>query len=388
MQDRCAGRRIAREFLLDALRGMAEHVGSRDLAALELAGGAEHVEHRLLDGLEPSLIAQGLIALSCRFAGLPQRQAEAGGENGRQRGGPAPVPERAPQPVAAFVAARLHEPATERVREVGTEALGTGIAPCRIAAQRLDEDRIEIDAQRTFGTAVHRHGRGCARRRRLRTEHPRDRHRHRGAGQPMRRAPGDQPIQHRTERIDVGRGRERLPGKLFGRGVVQRQRMAGTGLRIIGEAGHAEIDQARPSVAIDQQIGRLQIAMDDEPCMRVGERLADRQDQRHDGARVEREPLAVDVDRLAVDVLHDHVRPAAVQQSAIDQARDAGVFEQRENLALVGEPRPGLGSGIGDQLERCALRELAVGALDLVDLAHAAAADRAHDAPGAGPRTG
>ena len=86
-------------------------------------------------------------------------------------------------------------------------------------------------------------------------------------------------------------------------------------------------------------------------------------------------------DRHALDVLQDEVRHALLGRAAVEQPRDVGVLEVREDLPLVPEARD-RGAALQLELERLdrdLLVELVVVADGQVDRAHAAASERAHD---------
>ena len=123
--------------------------------------------------------------------------------------------------------------------------------------------------------------------------------------------------------------------------------------------------------------------MDDEVAMRVRDRVADLEEQCETRAEIRVPGVAVVGDHLPFDVLHHGVRSAIRCHAAVEQACDAGMIEPREDLALGVEAIDQLRRFAAGELERGTLLELPVGARGLVDLAHAAPADEAHDAPGA-----
>jgi len=77
--------------------------------------------------------------------------------------------------------------------------------------------------------------------------------------------------------------------------------------------------------------------MNDEVSVGEVHRLAHHAEQLE--AARDREPggPAVDVERLAVDVLHDEVRIAVAGAAAVDQPRDVGMGQRRQDLALLRE---------------------------------------------------
>ena len=85
---------------------------------------------------------------------------------------------------------------------------------------------------------------------------------------------------------------------------------------------------------------------------------------------------AVDIDRLAVDVLHCDVRTAVLIDPGVVEARDVRMLEQRTDVAFT---RHALAEASGPrqprQLQRNLPLEGAIGALGQPYAAHAAAAD-------------
>ena len=118
--------------------------------------------------------------------------------------------------------------------------------------------------------------------------------------------------------------------------------------------------------------------MDDQSRMRVRDCAGDLRDERDPGAHVELVLAAVDVDRLAFDVLEREIRPAVLRDARVVQASDVRMLERREDLAL-------LSRALGELRQRPPVRQLqcdlspqdAVGALRQPYGAHAAFADRA-----------
>ena len=95
-----------------------------------------------------------------------------------------------------------------------------------------------------------------------------------------RRAPGQQMIQRRAQGIHVGAPRDTRPlaGRLFGRQVVRRtQHLPGDGQfrAAFQPPGQAEIHQVRLVLRINQNVGGLQIAVQNTSLMGVVYRLGD-----------------------------------------------------------------------------------------------------------------
>ena len=85
--------------------------------------------------------------------------------------------------------------------------------------------------------------------------------------------------------------------------------------------------------------------MDDQVLMRVLDGGADVDEQLEPLAEVELSLIAVLIERLAFDVLHDQVRLAILRLACIDQARDVRMIEARENLPLGTEAHAEIGGG-------------------------------------------
>ena len=196
--------------------------------------------------------------------------------------------------------------------------------------------------------------------------------------------------QHDTQRPDIDRGGRGLAADLLGRGVFRRvepqARDGGFRRRgVIEQLGDAEVEQFHAAVVGDQDVAGLEIAVNDEPCVGVRDRFAHRQEQPQAFAQAEAQRIAVRAQVAAVDVFEREERLAVRAGAAVEQARDVGMLEAGEDLALGAEalgemlharPRP-------HQLQRRALLETAVHALGEVDRAHAALPDQLQQPPSA-----
>ena len=89
---------------------------------------------------------------------------------------------------------------------------------------------------------------------------------------PLERAlPGEQLVEHETERVDVAARGHLAAGELLGRHVGRR---AGA-QRFAGDAGQAEVGDPDLAAAVEHDVRRLEIAMDDAAIVRRGEAGAD-----------------------------------------------------------------------------------------------------------------
>ena len=89
----------------------------------------------------------------------------------------------------------------------------------------------------------------------------------------------------------------------------------------------------RPS-GVDEDVAGLEVAVDDQTLMRVTHRAADVAKELQPLTHPVAALLAIAVERLAVDELHHEVRQPVVGRAAVDEPRDVGVLEAREDLAL------------------------------------------------------
>ena len=150
-------------------------------------------------------------------------------------------------------------------------------------------------------------------------------------------------------------------------------------LQPAGGLGQAEVDHLGDRlavVALDQDVRRLQVAVDDPLLVRVLHRRADLAEQRQPVRQAEAVLVAVLGERDALDQLHDEERPAVVGRAGVEDPGDVGVVHQGQGLPLRLEPGqdgPRVHARL-DQLERhLPLDRLRL--LGEVDGAHAPFAD-------------
>ena len=91
-------------------------------------------------------------------------------------------------------------------------------------------------------------------------------------------------------------------------------------------------------VALDQDVRRLEVAVDDPLLVRVLHRRADLAEERQPLREAEPVLVAVVGERDALDQLHDEERPAAVGGAGVEDLGDVGVVHQRQGLPLGLEP--------------------------------------------------
>ena len=394
---------LAREFSVAAHDAGVEQAAHVDAAGVgRFARVLEQADHEILHRLRARGLAQG-------FARLPGDDAERGGQHqqhqqrGRQR--PAVPVHVLAQAVFDAVRTRLHRLAVEEAADVQRQRFDRGVAALRLFGQGLAHDVVDVarDLARELAQRVRafrfRIGHALQRMRGTLRVGVQDRFLPLRVGRPARLvglAAGEQFVQHHAERIHVGHGRDWFAADLFRRGVVQgegAQAGAGVvehGLGVVEQLGDAEVEQAHVVERGDQDVRRLQVAVHDQVRVRVADRVAGLQEQR-EPLRQRRLPLQRPVgDRFAVDVFQREVGLAVLGGAGIEQARDVGVLQPREDLPFAGEAQPqvGVGQAGAQQLQRDPALVQAVVAVGHPDLAHAAFAEQAFEPVRADARAG
>ena len=178
------------------------------------------------------------------------------------------------------------------------------------------------------------------------------------------RATRERLVEHHPDRVEVRRRGHREPLRLLGREVLGRSEHR-AGLRDLRRAGagDAEVRDPGAALAVDEDVLRLQVAMDDPVLvreLRAGEDLADDLERLAD-----REPAADQVlERCALDVLHRDEVPT-VGLAAVVHADDVLVLHPRGRLGLAAEALDELGvlgEALVQELQRDpALEHLVVG---------------------------
>ena len=143
------------------------------------------------------------------------------------------------------------------------------------------------------------------------------------------------------------------------------------------QLGDAEVEQLHLAGFGDQDVGRLQVAMDHERTMGGGDRPAGAEEQLDARAQVEPVGVAVGVDRPAVHVLHREVRQPIVGDAAVEQRGDVRMRETGQDVALGEEAiaQRRIEHGRARQLERDQPLIDAVGPAGEIHHAHAAVAN-------------
>jgi hypothetical protein len=177
----------------------------------------------------------------------------------------------------------------------------------------------------------------------------------------------DRTEHHARRRPALDRQRGRLPGRLPGRITGRRQ------------FGDSEIENLDATVAGDEHVLRLEVAVDDALVMRGGQTARELRgvlDCLPYGERPSAKPLA---QRLAVEELRHEVADAAVGAD-VEHREDIWVIERRCRACFLLESPQAIGvdpGRRGEHFEGDVAIEPRIAGTE--DLAHTAGADRAHD---------
>lgn len=197
---------------------------------------------------------------------------------------------------------------------------------------------------------------------------------------------GEQLIEDGAEAIDVGGGGDGVAAELLGARILGREEELGDGLIEIGgdELGDAEIEEAGVAAVVDQDVAGLDVAMDNEALVGVGDGFGYLEEELAALVRGEVEPVGVVGNGFAIDVLHDEEGTAIGHGAAIEKACGVGVIELSEDLAFAAETFGGIGTGEAgaEDLYGNEFVELGIVAFGEEDGAHAAGAQGAEDAVG------
>ena len=204
--------------------------------------------------------------------------------------------------------------------------------------------------------------------------------------------PGHHLVQHAAEREEVATGVNRLAAHLFrchvagraqDRAGVRRGRDVRPGfIPLVGkprDPGQAEVEDFHPAVGRQEEVLRLDVAVDDALGVGGGEPFRDR---RADGDRLpprQRPPGQTLAERLAFQQFHDGIGDGALGAVVVD-AQDVRVGQRRHRPGLALEARPPLGvarEGLRQDFDGDLAPQARVAGA--VHLPHAARAERGED---------
>ncbi|GAA1558000.1 hypothetical protein GCM10009678_46220 [Actinomadura kijaniata] len=178
---------------------------------------------------------------------------------------------------------------------------------------------------------VHRAGHvGAAERRRRVVEDPQ--HQLRDAlalRAPERGLPRQQLVQRRAQRVDVGGDAGRAALQHLGRGVVRRERLGVALVEGVHQPGDAEVGQRGLAVPGDQDVLRLDVAVQHVGLVRGGQRARHLDaDPQHLGDRQRALPLQAVGERAVLEVLHRDVGAAGPGGPGVQHRHDVGMARQ------------------------------------------------------------
>ena len=156
---------------------------------------------------------------------------------------------------------------------------------------------------------------------------------------------GEQKVEDDAEGVDIGRGRDGAAGQLFRRRILGRERprvarvssVASPASSRLEQLRDAEVEQLHLSVAVDEDVRRLEIAMDDQVGVRVGH--SRQHVEKHTYPRLDAECPGVTpaIDAIAFHVFQHEIGLASRRHAGIDQMCDVGVLQPRQNRAFAPE---------------------------------------------------
>ena len=150
-------------------------------------------------------------------------------------------------------------------------------------------------------------------------------------------------VQREAERVDIACRGERLGLQLLGAGVTHGKTGRGITERccpcLVQKLTGAKVEQLGAVLRRDQDVGWLEVAVQDEVAMSFDDGFAELLQHRQKLACADLRIIRKSIDTLAVDVLHGDVGSTVRGCARIQQARDAGVCKAGKGIALVQEGR-------------------------------------------------
>ena len=113
---------------------------------------------------------------------------------------------------------------------------------------------------------------------------------------------------------------------------------APVGVVAVDELCDPEVEQLHAAVDAHEDVGGLDVAVDDQAGMRVGDAVEHVEEQPQASLHVERACVGVAIDRLAVHELEDEIRLPVLGDSRVGELGDVRVLQSRQDAALAPEP--------------------------------------------------
>lgn len=156
----------------------------------------------------------------------------------------------------------------------------------------------------------------------------------RGAGGLVRHFTGEELVKNDADGVEVGRDANVFgAGEDFGSGVAGGAEDGGAFVVGIRGGGEAEVTDLGIGVGIEEDVGGLDVAVNDVGGVGVGKSAADADDEFAGGGLVDGLAVAGVVEGLAVDQLHDDVGHAIGLSKVVD-ANEVGVVELGHGAGL------------------------------------------------------
>ncbi len=327
--------RLSSELLDQDLLRQRDPLGERQRLPIRPAVVSREHRLELRERRGPTRAGDRQVSLLGGAPGL--RHREGGGpdqdrRDQRRRGHADPIPaNELPDPIPQRVRPGTHRLVLEEAPEIVGQRGDRLIPFPRLLPKRLEEDRVEVTQAKSL---------------RFRLEHRPNALGRRGARAAGRVPPRHEEIEQHAEGIHVRGGGDRVTLDLFGRGVVRGQRAPGFSRErgplvlaiALEQLGDAEVEQLDLALGGDQDVRRLEIAMDDQVGVRMGHRVEHLEDQPKPVVAGELGRLGVFVDSLAVDVLEDQIRLPRGSHAGIEEPGNGGMGQPRQCRPLAPEP--------------------------------------------------
>jgi hypothetical protein len=170
----------------------------------------------------------------------------------------------------------------------------------------------------------------------------------RAADQLERPSPGEQLVEHHPQRIHIGGCRDGLgPYLLRARVLGRHESESGASFRStslherrVEDLRDPEVQQLHVALWRDQDVGRLEIPVNHEVAVRMLDGTRHGAEELQPAFDPEPVPIAVHVDRDALDVLHDQVRSAILGHSSIQEGGDVRMVPSFRVRAESSSGRP------------------------------------------------
>ena len=160
-------------------------------------------------------------------------------------------------------------------------------------------------------------------------------------------AAAEQDVEQHAERVDVGRGGDLAARELLGGRVLRRERRAAVARErarfpaarppwriALDQLGDAEVEELDAPLLADEDVRRLDVAMDDQTGVGVGDGIEHVEEQAQPPLDGDRGALAVPIDRLPVDVLEHEVGLAGLRDAGVDEMGDVRMAKPRRGWCL------------------------------------------------------